>query len=87
MQQEVVIVTGARENVRIPKRQIIAFVGVSGSVKSSAIVVEYDLDVIARADLVIDVVFEGPPAKLVESPASSTGEHLARYAGATAGPR
>jgi excinuclease UvrABC ATPase subunit len=65
---------------------------------SSVIVVEHNLDVIAHADWVIDlgpdggdaggeVVFEGPPAQLVESPASFTGQHLARYVGGMAGDR
>jgi excinuclease UvrABC ATPase subunit len=57
---------------------------------SSVLVVEHNLDVIAHADWVIDlgpeggdaggqVVFEGPPAQLVEAPGSHTGEHLARH--------
>ena len=55
---------------------------------ATVIVIEHDLDVIARADWVIDlgpgagrdggrVVFEGPPTALVEHPASVTGRHLA----------
>ena len=55
---------------------------------STVIVIEHDLDVIARADWIIDlgpgaghdggrVVFEGTPAQLVEHPASVTGRHLA----------
>ena len=53
------------------------------------IVIEHNLDVVARADHVIDigpgaghdggrVVFEGPPRALMEDPASLTGRHLAR---------
>ena len=60
---------------------------------SSVIVVEHNLDVVAHADWVIDlgpdggdaggrVVFEGPPAELVQATGSFTGEHLARYVGA-----
>ncbi len=60
---------------------------------SSVIVVEHNLDVIAHADWVIDlgpdggdaggtVVFEGPPAALMQAPGSFTGEHLARHVGA-----
>jgi len=55
----------------------------------SVIVIEHNLDVIARADWVIDmgpgaghdggrVVFEGPPAALAEAEASLTGQHLAQ---------
>jgi excinuclease UvrABC ATPase subunit len=55
----------------------------------TAIVIEHNLDVIARADWVIDlgpgaghdggrVIFEGPPAALVEADGSLTGEHLRR---------
>jgi excinuclease UvrABC ATPase subunit len=65
---------------------------------SSVIVVEHNLDVIAHADWVVDlgpdggdaggkVVFEGPPGELVRASGSFTGEHLARYVGATAGAR
>jgi excinuclease UvrABC ATPase subunit len=54
----------------------------------SVIVIEHDLDVVARADWVIDmgpgaghdggrVVFEGPPRELVRAEASLTGRHLA----------
>lgn len=54
----------------------------------SVIVVEHDLDLIARADWVIDmgpgagsdggtVVFEGPPAALARHEGSLTGRHLA----------
>ncbi len=57
---------------------------------SSVVVVEHNLDVIAHADWVIDlgpdggdaggtVVFEGPPAALMQAAGSFTGEHLARY--------
>jgi excinuclease UvrABC ATPase subunit len=55
----------------------------------TVIVIEHNLDVVARADWVIDlgpgaghdggtVVFEGPPAELVKARGSLTGEHLAR---------
>src|SRR6185436_19259413 len=56
----------------------------------TVIVIEHNLDVIARADWVIDlgpgaghdgglVVFEGTPAALVGAEGSLTGEHLARW--------
>jgi excinuclease ABC A subunit len=62
----------------------------------SVIVIEHNLDVIARADWVIDlgpgaghdggtVVFEGPPAELVRAKGSLTGLHLARRVGVAAG--
>jgi excinuclease UvrABC ATPase subunit len=55
----------------------------------TVIVIEHNLDVVARADWVIDlgpgaghdggtIVFEGPPADLVRSHASLTGQHLRR---------
>ncbi len=55
----------------------------------TVIVIEHNLDVVARADWVIDlgpgagtdggrVVFEGPPAELARTAASLTGEHLRR---------
>ena len=55
----------------------------------TVIVIEHNLDVVARADWVIDVgpgaghdggtiVFEGPPAELLRSKHSLTGEHLRR---------
>jgi excinuclease UvrABC ATPase subunit len=55
----------------------------------TVIVIEHNLDVIARADWVIDlgpgaghdggrVVFEGPPGELVRAEGSLTGEHLRR---------
>ncbi len=55
----------------------------------TVIVIEHNLDVVARADWVIDlgpgaghdggrVVFEGPPAELVRATGSLTGEHLSR---------
>jgi excinuclease UvrABC ATPase subunit len=55
----------------------------------TVVVIEHNLDVVARADWVIDlgpgaghdggrVVFEGPPAELVRAKGSLTGEHLAR---------
>ena len=55
----------------------------------TVIVIEHNLDVVARADWVIDlgpgaghdggsVVFEGPPAELVQASGSLTGEHLRR---------
>jgi excinuclease UvrABC ATPase subunit len=55
----------------------------------TVIVIEHNLDVVARADWVIDlgpgaghdggtVVFEGPPASLVKAAGSLTGEHLRR---------
>jgi excinuclease UvrABC ATPase subunit len=53
------------------------------------IVIEHNLDVVARADWVIDlgpgaghdggtVVFEGPPTELTRSDVSLTGRHLRR---------
>jgi excinuclease ABC A subunit len=61
----------------------------------TVIVIEHNLDVIARADWVIDlgpgaghdggtIVFEGPPAELVRVEGSLTGEHLRRRVGAAA---
>ena len=55
----------------------------------TVIVIEHNLDVVARADWVIDlgpgaghdggrVVFEGPPAELVRAAGTLTGEHLRR---------
>jgi excinuclease UvrABC ATPase subunit len=55
----------------------------------TVIVIEHNLDVVARADWVIDlgpgaghdggsVVFEGPPAQLVRATGSLTGQHLER---------
>jgi excinuclease UvrABC ATPase subunit len=55
----------------------------------SVIVIEHNLDVVARADWVIDlgpggghdggrVMFEGPPAELMRTEASLTGQHLRR---------
>jgi excinuclease UvrABC ATPase subunit len=55
----------------------------------TVIVIEHNLDVIARADWVIDmgpgaghdggkVIFEGRPAQLVEAEGSLTGQHLRR---------
>jgi excinuclease UvrABC ATPase subunit len=56
---------------------------------STVIVIEHNLDVVARADWVLDmgpgagneggkIVFEGVPAKLVKHTASLTGQHLAK---------
>jgi excinuclease UvrABC ATPase subunit len=56
---------------------------------STVIVIEHNLDVVSRADWVIDmgpgagseggkVIFEGVPAKLVKHSASLTGQHLAK---------
>ncbi len=53
----------------------------------TVVVVEHNLDIVARADWVIDlgpgaghdggtVVFEGPPAELAKDPTSLTGTHL-----------
>ncbi len=61
----------------------------------SVIVIEHNLDVVARADWVIDlgpgaghdggrVIFEGPPAELVGADGSLTGVHLRRRLGAAA---
>ena len=62
----------------------------------TVIVIEHNLDVVARADWIIDmgpgaghdggrVIFEGTPAELVRAEGSLTGEHLARrLAGTTA---
>ena len=57
---------------------------------SSVIVVEHNLDVVAHADWVVDlgpdggdaggdVLYSGPPAGLISTPGSATGEHLARH--------
>ena len=59
----------------------------------TVVVIEHNLDVVARADWVIDlgpgaghdggrVVFEGTPADLVANRSTLTGEHLAAYVGA-----
>jgi len=56
----------------------------------TVIVIEHDLDVVARADWVIDlgpgpghdggrIVFEGPPRRLVDAEESLTGRHLRRH--------
>lgn len=56
---------------------------------STVVVIEHNLDVIARADWVIElgpgagheggrVVFEGPPGELVRHPSSLTGKYLAK---------
>ena len=61
----------------------------------TVIVIEHNLDVVARADWVIDlgpgaghvggrVIFEGPPAELLRAAGSLTGEHLRRRLGAEA---
>ncbi|GMV30742.1 MAG: excinuclease ABC subunit A [Rhodanobacteraceae bacterium] len=61
----------------------------------SVIVIEHHQAVMAHADWVIDlgpgaghdggrIVFEGTPAELVAKRSTLTGEHLARYVGATA---
>ncbi len=57
----------------------------------TVIVIEHNLDVVVRADWVIDlgpgagrdggrVIFEGPPAELIRADGSLTGEHLRRRA-------
>lgn len=62
----------------------------------SVIVIEHHLAVMARADWLIDlgpgagneggrVVFEGTPAAMTKKPTTLTGQHLAAYAGASAG--
>ncbi len=61
----------------------------------TVIVIEHNLDVVARADWVIDlgpggghdggrVIFEGPPAELVGAEGSLTGQYLARRQAAVA---
>ncbi|HEX5465327.1 MAG TPA: excinuclease ABC subunit UvrA [Candidatus Limnocylindrales bacterium] len=61
----------------------------------TVVIIEHDLDVICRADWVIDlgpggghdggrIVFEGPPSELIAAPASLTGEYLRRRLEATA---
>jgi len=61
----------------------------------SVIVIEHNLDVVARADWVIDlgpggghdggrVIFEGPPSDLVKAKRTLTGEHLRRRVETTA---
>ena len=55
----------------------------------TVIVIEHNLDVVARADWVVDlgpgaghdggrVVFEGTPGELIRAEGSVTGEHLRR---------
>src|SRR5262249_54811381 len=59
---------------------------------STVIVIEHNLDVVSRADWVIDlgpgaghdggtVVFEGPPAALARHKTSLTGQYLAKVQG------
>jgi excinuclease UvrABC ATPase subunit len=61
----------------------------------TVVVIEHNLDIVARADWVIDlgpgaghdggrVVFEGPPAALAETQGSLTGQHLRRRLGQVA---
>jgi excinuclease UvrABC ATPase subunit len=61
----------------------------------SVIVIEHNLDVVARADWVIDlgpgaghdggrVIFEGPPSELIDADGSLTGLHLRRRLGTAA---
>jgi excinuclease UvrABC ATPase subunit len=60
---------------------------------TSVIVIEHHQAVMAHADWIIDlgpgaghdggtIVFEGPPAELVDAKSTLTGEHLATYIGA-----
>ena len=62
----------------------------------TVVVIEHNLDVIARADWVIDlgpgaghdggtIVFEGPPSDLARFETSLTGQHLARRQAALVG--
>ncbi|NIH86325.1 excinuclease ABC subunit UvrA [Amycolatopsis granulosa] len=62
------------------------------SAGSTVVVIEHNLDVIARADWIVDigpgpgrhggrVLFQGPPAELVRQERSTTGRHLARLSG------
>ena len=55
----------------------------------TVVVIKHNLDLVARADWVIDlgpgaghdggrVIFEGPPAELVRASGTLTGEHLRR---------
>jgi excinuclease UvrABC ATPase subunit len=97
MAQEYIELHGARENslknvsLKIPKRKITAFTGVSGSGKSSivfdTIVIEHHMGIIANADWIIDpgpegghrggeVIFEGTPRDLLKAKQSSTGRYL-----------
>ncbi|AIJ27118.1 hypothetical protein [Amycolatopsis methanolica] len=59
---------------------------------STVVVIEHNLDVIARTDWVVDlgpgagrhggrVLFQGPPAELARQAGSKTGRHLARMSG------
>jgi len=58
----------------------------------TVIVIEHNLDVVARADWVIDlgpgaghdggrIVFQGTPADVAAARSTLTGEHLAAYVG------
>lgn len=60
----------------------------------TVIVIEHNLDIVARADWVIDLgpgaghdggqlVFQGPPAKLIEAGDSLTGRYLRAHAAST----
>jgi excinuclease UvrABC ATPase subunit len=62
---------------------------------NSVLVIEHDLDVMRRADWIIDIgpeggsrggeiVFAGPPAALLDAPSSLTGEYLRRTSGSLA---
>jgi excinuclease UvrABC ATPase subunit len=61
---------------------------------STVIVIEHNLDVVSRADWIIDlgpgaghdggrIVFDGTPADLVAARSTLTGEHLAAYVGSS----
>jgi excinuclease UvrABC ATPase subunit len=65
---------------------------------NTVIAIEHNLDVIGRADHVVDlgpeggskggrVIFEGTPRQLMKAPGSLTGEHLARGRNLAAAPR
>jgi|ERR671925_1957829 excinuclease UvrABC ATPase subunit len=95
MAQEYIELRGARENnlknvsLRIPKRKITIFTGVSGksSIVFDTIVIEHNLHIIKNADWIIDmspeggskggkVIFEGTPQQLLRAKHSITSEYL-----------